>query len=539
LKHYSYIRHCIHQDETLQLQLLHMRDIHRNQKHFESTESEDGAKCVLTQPLEPGNPYRITKMEAEELIYQPSREFRSSSHAAYVNKPIALPKVVYCYNGTASMEQFNVEWKLVGDDRQPFYQSTGKWGHVLYRDEHREKWVVSEKKHMNKSEHIAWNNDASKNPTQMEHPWFVYKIDEKTGDKTDAQTEIHFEAKKLSKRELALTELITTEITYLHNLHKLRDEYILPLTIVGSPSIARSPAQSARGSISIQATQFEFKAGLPKEVETLLSQIPGLIQIHEDFLIRLKTVNERFDDDSVKFGVIFQKVFPQMKIYSIYYKHYKAGENYFTNRDDGGGHDVMQLLSNPIQRPPRYTLLLKEILKRTDQSHPDHANLTSALDKIKSVVATLNSKMHDDAIKERTMRVILEDLRMTELVLPSRKFNRSTEVSIKRENETKASPHTLYLFNDLLAVKKNAVLLAKGEVKELIDLSPRTIHYNTKPDEPDTLIITYFEQEDPEEEKTMIVKFKRSAHQTAADIRAIWEDQLRGFRDRTISRFAD
>lgn len=274
-------------------------------------------------------------------------------------------------------------------------------------------------------------------------------------------------------------------------------------------------------------------------METLLSQIPGLIQIHEDFLIRLKTVNERFDDDSVKFGVIFQKVFPQMKIYSIYYKHYKAGENYFTKRDDGGGHDVMQLLSNPIQRPPRYTLLLKEILKRTDQSHPDHANLTSALDKIKSVVATLNSKMHDDAIKERTMRVILEDLRMTELVLPSRKFNRSTEVSIKRENETKASPHTLYLFNDLLAVKKNAVLLAKGEVKELIDLSPRTIHYNTKPDEPDTLIITYFEQEDPEEEKTMLVKFKRSAHQTAADIRAIWEDQLRGFRDRTISRFAD
>ena len=63
-------------------------------------------------------------------------------------------------------------------------------------------WLIFE---MNKSEHIAWNNGGSQNPTKMEHPWFVYKIDEKTGDKTDVQTEMHFEAKKLSKRELALT----------------------------------------------------------------------------------------------------------------------------------------------------------------------------------------------------------------------------------------------------------------------------------------------------------------------------------------------
>eukprot|EP00493_Phyllostaurus_siculus_P025783 UN26128 len=133
-KDYAHIRYCIHQDEALQLQLLHMRDFGRNKNDFEITESEEGARCVLIRSLEPGNPHRITKTKAEELIYQPSREFRSSSHAAYVNKPSTLPKVVYCYNGTRSMEPFNVEWKLVGDDRQPFYQSTGKYGHVLYRD---------------------------------------------------------------------------------------------------------------------------------------------------------------------------------------------------------------------------------------------------------------------------------------------------------------------------------------------------------------------------------------------------------------------
>tara|TARA_R110002050_G_scaffold171345_2_gene303342 strand:- start:2625 stop:2867 length:243 start_codon:yes stop_codon:yes gene_type:complete len=36
------------------------------------------------------------------------------------------------------------------------------------------------------------------------------------------------------------------------------------------------------------------------------------------------------------------------------------------------------LLIQPIQRLPRYVMLVTDLLKRTEESHPDHANLSKA-----------------------------------------------------------------------------------------------------------------------------------------------------------------
>jgi hypothetical protein len=44
----------------------------------------------------------------------------------------------------------------------------------------------------------------------------------------------------------------------------------------------------------------------------------------------------------------------------------------------------------PIQRIPRYLLLLKELIKHTPESHPDFTNLNEAHDKIQKVANALN-----------------------------------------------------------------------------------------------------------------------------------------------------
>jgi len=44
----------------------------------------------------------------------------------------------------------------------------------------------------------------------------------------------------------------------------------------------------------------------------------------------------------------------------------------------------------PVQRYPRYRLLLQDLLKHTPESHPDHADLSSALETVAAVLLTLN-----------------------------------------------------------------------------------------------------------------------------------------------------
>ena len=47
--------------------------------------------------------------------------------------------------------------------------------------------------------------------------------------------------------------------------------------------------------------------------------------------------------------------------------------------------DLRSLLIMPVQRIPRYNLLLGELLKETPNTHPDHADLTTAVAAMKQV----------------------------------------------------------------------------------------------------------------------------------------------------------
>ncbi|XP_064621411.1 uncharacterized protein LOC135484162 isoform X3 [Lineus longissimus] len=57
------------------------------------------------------------------------------------------------------------------------------------------------------------------------------------------------------------------------------------------------------------------------------------------------------------------------------------------------GLDLGAYLLTPIQRPPRYVLLLKQMLKHTDRDHPDFYYLESTLNRLKMFLDQLNSSM--------------------------------------------------------------------------------------------------------------------------------------------------
>ena len=59
-----------------------------------------------------------------------------------------------------------------------------------------------------------------------------------------------------------------------------------------------------------------------------------------------------------------------------------------------GGLDLACLLVHPCSRIPRYELLIREILKNTDDSHPDTRELESCYEELKKINSKINDSNH-------------------------------------------------------------------------------------------------------------------------------------------------
>ncbi|EDR26863.1 FYVE, RhoGEF and PH domain-containing protein, putative [Entamoeba dispar SAW760] len=112
--------------------------------------------------------------------------------------------------------------------------------------------------------------------------------------------------------------------------------------------------------------------------------------------------------------------------------------------------DLRSYLITPVQRLPRYNLLLNELLKHTPTDHPDYNNIVSALIFLKECTQYAN-----DSVKERERRDKLITIAKTcegataeSIVKPGRSFVKSGEVLEIGKKINK--PRFIYLFNDML-----------------------------------------------------------------------------------------
>jgi len=109
----------------------------------------------------------------------------------------------------------------------------------------------------------------------------------------------------------------------------------------------------------------------------------------------------------------------------------------------------------PVQRLCKYPLLLRELLKFTPESHPDHAALQAAYIKIEEAVSHVNEakRKKENSEKMRHISQILNDDTL-ELIQPSRNFIKEGEVENYKLKNEKLIKTNLYLFNDFVIVAK-------------------------------------------------------------------------------------
>jgi len=61
----------------------------------------------------------------------------------------------------------------------------------------------------------------------------------------------------------------------------------------------------------------------------------------------------------------------------------------------------------PVQRLPRYVLLLEELLRKTPGTHPDFTNIKDAIDSVKTVSQQVNSKKAQSELNQRFFEIAL------------------------------------------------------------------------------------------------------------------------------------
>jgi hypothetical protein len=283
---------------------------------------------------------------------------------------------------------------------------------------------------------------------------FSEKKDEKSGLSSISESRLETQAapqqtvpeRVLSKRERIALEILETEKSYVEHLKTLCDVYISPLQ------------EAAKNS--------ESKILSQEEINSIFSNLFTLCALNRMFLDALiqRLESQLWNDNETRVGDVFVKFGHFFKMYKIYvFQHEHAdkslqeysGRSKFkkfiektekTNR----AQTLRSYLIMPIQRIPRYKLLLERLIEHTKPEHPDFDSLKSALALVTEVATNINESAKFQ-------------MKLDEIAKLQSKFK--GEVNILKPGRTLIKEGTLYkggypyfcfLFDDLiLFCKKN------------------------------------------------------------------------------------
>ncbi|XP_045699977.1 FYVE, RhoGEF and PH domain-containing protein 2 isoform X2 [Phyllostomus hastatus] len=261
-------------------------------------------------------------------------------------------------------------------------------------------------------------------------------------------------------------ELLETEQAYVARLHLLDQVFFQELL------------EEARSS----------KAFPEDVVRLIFSNISSIYQFHAQFF--LPELQRRLDDWTAtpRIGDVIQKLAPFLKMYSEYVKNFERAAELLATWTDksppfqevltriqsskaSGSLTLQHHMLEPVQRIPRYELLLKEYVQKLPEESPDRADAQKALDMIFSAAQHSNAAITEmerlQDLWDVYQRLGLED----DIVDPSNTLLREgpvLKISFRRRDPME---RYLFLFNNMLlyCVPRVIQVGAQFQVRELTD----------------------------------------------------------------------
>lgn len=242
--------------------------------------------------------------------------------------------------------------------------------------------------------------------------------------------------KVLKKRGFIVKEIISTEVTYVDRLSFAVEVVIVPLR---ENNLLESNDLSAQFSImekicALHSTQSiaELESD-PDKLGVFFNHICNNVQIYTDYLVNYESAMQRRCSlliSNRKFSDFLDKAEKDPRLQN---------------------QKIESIFILPVQRIPRYRLLLEQLLKYTPEDHPQFTDVKNALDKICDMALYSN-----EAIRARENRAKIMDIiktieprtRVDLLADPDRSFIK--EGPLLRQCRRGLKEFHFWLFNDQL-----------------------------------------------------------------------------------------
>eukprot|EP01124_Arcella_intermedia_P013208 TRINITY_DN19627_c0_g1_i1.p1 TRINITY_DN19627_c0_g1~~TRINITY_DN19627_c0_g1_i1.p1 ORF type:complete len:942 (-),score=248.89 TRINITY_DN19627_c0_g1_i1:42-2687(-) len=188
------------------------------------------------------------------------------------------------------------------------------------------------------------------------------------------------EAKRQKTRDRAAREIYESESTYFKSLDHFLKVWMQPMK--------------------------EKKLITDQDYKELFSNLEIILDFTKRLLEQLQPRIENWTKDK-KIADIFISLHPYFRLYKTYCDNYdlsletleklskkKAFKQFLKQSEaKSNGFSITFYLIMPVQRVPRYNLLLRELIGNTDKNHPDLADLHKAMEYISTIAGDINQSV--------------------------------------------------------------------------------------------------------------------------------------------------
>ncbi|KAJ8016155.1 hypothetical protein DPEC_G00004260 [Dallia pectoralis] len=294
-------------------------------------------------------------------------------------------------------------------------------------------------------------------------------LDEVSSGETDGaeKADAHVELNKCSETQKLLNiarELLQTEEAYVKKLNLLDQVFCTKLT----------------------------EAGIPSDVTTgIFSNISSIYCFHHKFLLpELQTRITGEWDSNPRIGDILQKLAPFMKMYGEYVKNFdrsmdlvntwsqrsaqfKSVVQNIQKQDVCGNLTLQHHMLEPVQRIPRYELLLKDYLKKLPDDALDRKDTEKALELISTAANHSNAAIRKMEKMNKLLEVYERLGGEEDIVNPANELIKEGHIKKMSAKNGTAQDRYLYLFNNMVlyCVPKLRLMGQKFSVREKIDIA--------------------------------------------------------------------
>lgn len=250
-----------------------------------------------------------------------------------------------------------------------------------------------------------------------------------------------------SHRQQIVKEIFDTEHTYISQLNTVITLFLKPVRVGGliPADVVMAVFSNIEAILSVNNELFHFMR--QKSLGEAFTYLGPFLKLYSTYANNFQNANSVLQD--------------WLRSNSEFSKFVSLQEA----RPECCGLRLSSQLITPVQRIPRYKLLLKDLLKHTRRTHPDYSKLSKAADQIESVASHINEfiRQHENFNKMLVIQNSLTGPTVPGILAPARRFFH--EGRLMKICYRKAKERMVFLFSDILIYAKPKLIRSKDQLK--------------------------------------------------------------------------